>query len=225
MKSEPPPIYAKPERGIPTFRRCGTGALPYCLRCVALSAFEFIASLAIALAPFSPVYALASKQARDHLGFGEAQTRLAASELLKYLWTGASYDLRLSPQATMHLGDVRHLFLVGQAILFVTAFISFKLLRAADCRQVVQTVVGASTLVVLEMAALALALWLDFQPAFASFHRLLFSNPYWMFDADDSLVRFFPPSFFNALMLDVAGAIIVGCGLLLTCAVIYVRGR
>lgn len=106
-----------------------------------------------------------------------------------------------------HMEDVYALFSMARHVKTAALFIGVILLAAIFYRRALYTrrqlrlgVLGGAALFILPFAALGVWAALDFDGAFTTMHRALFSNKLWLMDpADDLMIRMLPERFFVSM--------------------------
>lgn len=119
-------------------------------------------------------------------------------------------------QDRFHMGEVRDLFIGGLNIRLGAAAVAvicliFLAASRADLKrilsrgyQIVLIVVGAA------VAALGIAVAIDFNAVFVEFHHIFFDNDLWLFDpAEDYMIRMLPEGLFADMVIRI-GTIFVG---------------
>ena len=119
-------------------------------------------------------------------------------------------------QDRFHMGEVRDLFIGGLNIRLGAAAVAvicliFLAASRADLKrilsrgyQIVLIVVGAA------VAALGIAVAIDFNAVFVEFHHIFFDNDLWLFDpAEDYMIRMLPEGLFADMVIRI-GSIFVG---------------
>ena len=124
-------------------------------------------------------------------------------------------------QDRFHMGEVRDLFIGGLNIRLGAAAVAvicliFLAASRADLKrilsrgyQIVLIVVGAA------VAALGIAVAIDFNAVFVEFHHIFFDNDLWLFDpAEDYMIRMLPEGLFADMVIRI-GTIFVGSHVIL----------
>jgi integral membrane protein (TIGR01906 family) len=146
--------------------------------------------------------------------FDVAEAVRRVAELLEYLALRRTLpnDGFYSPLELAHMGDVQAIF---QAV-YLTAFVSCLLTavlvallrrKGRDVRRVVR---AAGIAVLALVAALGTAsVTIGFDALFVAFHKLAFSNDFWLLPENSELIRLFPEDYFMSYFFITLGASVV----------------
>ncbi len=138
----------------------------------------------------------------------EWPTAAAAAPVLDFISNDLDTLPGLTDREASHLADVRTVrarayssTLVGAAALMITML----LLTAASGRQQLAGLLRRAALAAATLLGFALlASMIDFNWIFDSGHALIFAPDTWLFDADSTLIRLFPPAFWRSATSDLA---------------------
>jgi len=138
----------------------------------------------------------------------EWPTAAAAAPVLGFINNDLDALPGLTDREESHLADVRTIrarayssTLAGGAALMITIL----LLTAASGRQQLAGFMRQAALTAAGLLGLALlASMIDFSWIFDSGHALVFAPDTWLFDADSTLMRLFPPAFWRSAVSDLA---------------------
>ena len=115
-------------------------------------------------------------------------------------------------QDRFHMGEVRDLFLGGFALrryaaVILAAAVVLLLVLKADLKRILPKAYEITVGVFLALvAALGIAIAVNFDRCFVIFHELFFDNDLWMFDpATDYMIRMLPEGFFFDMTLRIGG--------------------
>ena len=115
-------------------------------------------------------------------------------------------------QDRFHMGEVRDLFLGGFALrryaaVILAAAVVLLLILKADLKRILPKAYEITVGVFLALvAALGIAIAVNFDRCFVIFHELFFDNDLWMFDpATDYMIRMLPEGFFFDMTLRIGG--------------------
>lgn len=146
--------------------------------------------------------------------FGVAEAVRRVADLLEYLALRRPLpnDGFYSPLELAHMGDVQAIF---QAV-YLTAFVSCLLTavlvallrrKGYDVRRVVR----AAGITVLALVATlgTSSVTIGFDALFVAFHKLAFSNDFWLLPEDSGLIRLFPEDYFMSYFFIALGASVV----------------
>jgi len=164
-----------------------------------------------------------SAELRDYFNNGQERVAIRVER-------GTRQELLFNPRETDHLKDVKSRFrLVSRlqefSIIFVLAYVAAVVLWAKEIstrRLAVYVGVGAgiALLVVGVLGAVGMA---GFEGAWTDFHRLMFSNDYWLLNpATDHLIQMFPPEFWESMVFFVGLLAAAESALLLLAAGLYI---
>ncbi len=127
------------------------------------------------------------------------KTDVIASNLAGYFLGGKLNPAYYSQRETLHLTDVRNLLWAFLAALVVCATVSLaavvQYLKSPQRMELFHRLFAFSGTAALAFGLLLLLLGLWFDRAFTLFHRLLFSNDYWLLSEGDTLIVLFPREF------------------------------
>lgn len=115
----------------------------------------------------------------------------------------------------IHLRDVKSLFQLDHRVqeaslgYIVIYSLLFLLWRKGRWQNLAKEVSWGCALTLALMAVVGIASIFDFEQLFVQFHRISFSNPYWMLDPSrDYLIMLFPEDFWRDVALVGGGAIV-----------------
>ena len=104
---------------------------------------------------------------------------------------------RSSLKGLIHFKDVKRLILVNNLILFLSGVWSFWYLRTLKVKRQLWALITPLKMVATFLLILLVTVAINFQAAFVVFHRLLFRNYDWIFNArSDPVILAFPNSYF-----------------------------
>ena len=146
--------------------------------------------------------------------FGMAEAVRRVADLLKYLALRRPLpnDGFYSPLELAHMGDVQVIF---QSV-YLTALVSclltvvlIVLLRrnGRDVRRVAQA--AGITVLALVAALGTISVTIGFDALFIAFHKLAFSNNFWLLPEDSGLIRLFPENYFMSYFFIALSATVV----------------
>lgn len=118
--------------------------------------------------------------------------------------------LSMSPEGRQHFVEVRVIFQIILWLMLASGILLF-LLAIWNIRRKNLTFLRNGALCALGLPiVLALPLLIDFSSAFTAFHKLFFSNDYWIFDPKkDPVILYLPESFFMKMGLSILGLLLV----------------
>ena len=109
-----------------------------------------------------------------------------------------------------HLRDVKHLTTVALAFWFALVLGFFGMYYVARVHSKMNRFLIAirnGCIVLLGLVIfIAIAIFLDFNALFTTFHQIFFTGDSWLFYMDDSLIRLFPLVFWTHLFITIAAA-------------------
>lgn len=133
-------------------------------------------------------------------------------------------------QDRFHMGEVRDLFIGGLNIRLGAAAVAvicliFLAVSRADLKrilsrgyQIALIVAGAA------VAALGIAVAVDFNAVFVGFHHIFFDNDLWIFDpAEDYMIRMLPEGLFADMVIRIGGLFVGGLVILLILSIVLGR--
>lgn len=170
---------------------------------IVISACFLIFSCALILNPLSTIYENSIEKTSNDLVYGKESTQNVLNQLLVYVWFSKDYDIALSEQAKLHMADVRDIFASGQILLLILMGLTYLILRKKSSilkkKILFQSVIASFVVFLLLIVAVST----NFETTFIVFHELLFKNALWMFPATDSLILYFPQSFFYMISVQI----------------------
>ena len=132
-------------------------------------------------------------------------------ELLKYISfrTGSLSTEFYSAEDILHMKDVRVLFIICYVV-FAVSILLFIFLKA-EKEEKENALKFGSILSIGVVVLVGLVVFLSsFEKFFITFHKIFFTNDYWMLDPSSSnLIKFFPVEIFQTLLALIAASIIV----------------
>ena len=136
-------------------------------------------------------------------GLSAAQIRANYDALIDYNSPFSSHplafpDLPSSTEALIHFMEVKQLFMGIFLLGVISFFLLLPLLYFQKKQYTLSSGLGFSALIVVLLPTLVgAAIAFRFEDAFVLFHKLLFSNDYWLFDsATDTIILLLPDTFF-----------------------------
>lgn len=167
--------------------------------------FLFILSGAIALTIlFIPLYQFTiwAHDLPEQLGMSSEALMDNYTVLLRYLhfpWIEELNfpDFHSSPEGLFHFWEVKILFYINYAVLFVTTISSFFYIRYIKRNKLFWKLVKPFFIATWVPVGLLAFLAVSFDLLFEWFHLLLFNNDYWLFDpSTDPVINALPQEFF-----------------------------
>lgn len=169
------------------------------------SLFIFILTAAIALTILAiPLYQLSLHwfDIPERVGMTYNQIMenyYAVMEYLHFPWVDTLVfpDFPVSESGAFHFWEVKILFYINYALLFVSALISFFYLKKLKERKGYWRLVQPFKIAIFVPFILILILAIDFDFMFEMFHKILFNNDAWLFDPrTDPIITVLPQEFF-----------------------------
>jgi integral membrane protein (TIGR01906 family) len=130
---------------------------------------------------------------------------------------------------TLHMQDVKDRFELANrvqefSLMYVLAYIVVVVLWAQEItpRELAVRVAGGCVLCLAGLGAVGAIGLSGFDDAWADFHRLIFSNDFWLLNpATDHLIQMFPPDFWESIVFFVGMMVVAEAALLLLGAGLY----
>jgi integral membrane protein (TIGR01906 family) len=148
--------------------------------------------------------------------FGSSEALQRVEVLLRYLAlrTPLPDDGFYSALERAHMGDVQFIFQIVYLVALVSSCIlaaSLILLVRRNRARALQAVRTGSIAVLALVAVLGtLSLTVGFDRLFVTFHKLVFSNNFWLLPEDSGLIRLFPQNYFMTyFFITLAASVIV----------------
>lgn len=169
------------------------------------SLFLFILTAAIAITILAtPIYQFSLNwlDIPEKVGMSFDQIMENYYTVLKYLhfpWidTLVFPDFPVSSSGAFHFWEVKILFYINYAVLFLSGIISFFYLRKLKQVNGYWRLIHPFKIAVFVPFILLLILAIDFDAMFVMFHEILFNNDAWIFDArTDPIITVLPQEFF-----------------------------
>ncbi len=169
------------------------------------SLFLFILTAAIALTILAvPLYefSLVHLDIPQRVGMPHEQIMenyYAVLEYLHFPWveTLVFPDFPVSASGAFHFWEVKRLFYINYFLLFVSAILSFFYLRKLNQRGGWWRLVTPFKVAIFIPFVLLFILAINFDAMFVIFHKLLFNNDAWIFNAaTDPIITVLPQEFF-----------------------------
>lgn len=168
------------------------------------------------------------------LGATQGQVDAATGEILRDVWTGGDFEVRLVEGGDpvldaferSHMRDVSVLVRILGGLVVVAALaglLAGRVLRGRP-RAIGGALLAGAGLIGALAALAAIVFAVAFDAAFIAFHRLFFREGTYLFGPDSTLVRFFPEPLWYESSL-VAGALIVVSALVVSVAGWRLFGR
>lgn len=173
-------------------------------------------------------------------GISRAELLRASAELREYFNNDAELvDIRVmrggtqvplfNPREVAHLKDVKDRFrAVNRAqefsVLYSVGFVAIVVLwaREMDIRGLAVRVAGGSLIALAAVGAAAAVGLAGFESAWEDFHRIMFSNDFWLLNPlTDHLIQMFPPAFWESIVFFIGLMVAAEAALLLLLAGIY----
>ena len=168
---------------------------------LALNCFLFLVSVSVtAVLNFRPLYYadMKSMNLAAESGYSEEVIRLNYDRLIDYNNLGGSKELvfeemPMSEGAAIHFREVRRIFILLEALAVITGVIlAGTILFCVRTKQIVWLKRTAILAFVIP-SVLGILVLNDWEAVFIEFHRLVFSNDYWLFDpAADPIITVLP---------------------------------
>lgn len=162
-----------------------------------------------------PLYPLFRGELANPYKLSEQEMDENYSRLIAYSLSFGSATLDLirlpmSPEGRQHFVEVRRIFHAVIVLLLLTSALTLlfsRILKRIGSRLYLRS--GAFLAMGLP-ALLALPLLIDFNSSFTLFHKLLFSNDYWIFDPrKDPVILYLPQSFFMKMGLSILALLLL----------------
>lgn len=185
-------------------------------------------------------YAIDQYDAVQTTGIDRAQLIRAGGEIRAYFGNGQdTLAIRVqengrevslfNPRETAHMKDVKDRmqlmnrvqeFSVLYLLIYITAVVLWA--REVSPRGLAKGVIAGSVLALVAIAAAGVLSFAGFDSAWADFHRLIFSNDFWLLNpATDRLIQIFPPPFWENIVFLIGMLIAAESALIILGAVIY----
>ena len=119
------------------------------------------------------------------------------AEIISYIQGGEEYHSELTGNERAHLEDVKKLISISYCLFYaailLTAVLSYFPYKSKDLKRSLN--LGAVSCIAITLIVSAL-ISINFQSAFITFHKILFTNDLWLLPADSTLITIFPEKFF-----------------------------
>lgn len=196
------------------------------MRKLADAAIVILLGLFILLTSFSLVFNLTPFYKHEFEKTG-TYTRIADADtisdnLRSYLnWGNNLNESYYTQREILHLRDVKTLIICHYLALLLSAVALFALLTTRirqekrKARYLSHIFLLAPSILLLSILILSL---FDFSSLFTLFHRLLFTNNFWLLPAESTLIRLYPESFFQDFTR------MTGCIAATVCVILYALG-
>lgn len=183
--------------------------------------FLFLFGISVnAILLFRPLYVMDVE--REHLseqyGYSKEQILENYDILIRYnmLWgpKKLTFDgLPMSKEAEIHFEEVKALFGTIQK-LFCLSVLFLPWIVCDLRKRKYSRCFGTALLMVLILGLiLGIWIWMDWENAFTTFHKIVFRNDYWLFDpATDPIIDLLPDVFFEHCAVGILGIMAAGCG-------------
>ncbi len=157
--------------------------------------------------------------------FNNAQERIAIR-----VERGARQELLFNPRETDHLKDVKSRFrtvsrLQEFSLVYVLAYVAAAVIwaREVSTRRLAVYVAAGAAIALAVVGGLGAVGIAGFEGAWTDFHRLIFSNDYWLLNpATDHLIQMFPPAFWESIVFFLGLLAAAESALLLLAAGLYI---
>lgn len=133
--------------------------------------------------------------------------------------------LESSPSGLQHFEEVKDIFMLFYGLGVVTLIITVSIIiYKSKKRDISYLAVSSITAIILPLVT-GLLLAIDFDTVFVIFHKIFFSNDYWLFDpATDPVINILPSNFFLHCALIIIASILLG-SLILYIVYLRLKGR
>ena len=159
----------------------------------------------------------------DKLGNQEYDSQV--TNLLDYLNNKNSLVGSYNTIEKMHLYDVKELLDKSDIVLYFTSIISILLILFLYYNKTGLESFYYGGLLTLSLLLITfVAIQLSFVTSFTYFHKLLFTNNYWVLNDNDLLIKMFPETFFHDLAQYIFGLVLL-FSLFLTTAGYFIKKR
>lgn len=130
--------------------------------------------------------------------------------LIYYINSGSNAEFKIpllpsSPQGAIHFREVKAIFKKLDLVLYISCAAAIFGAYACIKKREFSFLKLSSNLIFLISAGVTAAFSLNFDLAFTLFHKVLFSNNYWLFDpATDPIINLLPEEFFFHCLILIA---------------------
>ena len=129
-------------------------------------------------------------------------------------------DFAMSAEGRIHFEEVKHIFSLLQWAFIISGIFGVVLIyihqlssKTSGIRNLFYLKLSAILSLILPVLA-ALAIAVNWEWVFVTFHKLVFNNDYWIFDfSTDPIITILPDAFFMHCALMILAVIAAGCGL------------
>ena len=140
--------------------------------------------------------------------------------LLSYFHGETTISDKFSEREKIHLEDVKNLLhltsLLSYIILIISLIVFIKNLHAYGVRRTLDTITYGSEITLIIIALIAFFSLIDFNNLFNYFHKVFFTNNYWLLNENSLLILMYPQEFFNrALRVIITRSAIISTGAIL----------
>lgn len=188
-----------------------------------LAIFLFILSFAIAFTiNFTPMFAFDVDYFNIPARTGLSKETILENyriliDYLNYPWIESLQmpDFPSSESGLFHFYEVKVLFLLDYAILFISAPLSFFFLRHKKRTNTLYELIQPTRIMIILPIIALFFIFINFDQLFTTFHEVFFNNDAWLFDyRTDPIILALPQEFFMHCFILVFGLLEVGLWLI-----------
>lgn len=134
-----------------------------------------------------------------------------------------------NPRETLHMQDVKDRFQLANraqefSVLYALSYVVMVVLWAREItpRELAVRVAAGCLICLAGLGAIGAVGMAGFETAWEDFHRLIFSNDFWLLNpATDHLIQMFPPDFWESIVFFVGMMVVAEAALLLLGSALY----
>lgn len=125
-------------------------------------------------------------------------------------------DFKMSDQGKIHFEEVKEIFNFVNIIFYISLFVSIFGIVLCILKKKYQFTLYTGIMIISVPIILGIFSLIDFNALFTVFHKIAFSNDYWLFDpAEDPIITILPEAFFMHEMFFILGIMLIAATILI----------
>ena len=132
-------------------------------------------------------------------------------------------DLAMSESGRIHFEEVKRVFSVFEWMVPVTFALGAAGIWRCHQKKQFRYLKYTALLTILVPAAIGIAMAVSWDTVFVTFHKIVFRNNFWIFDArTDPVITILPDTFFLHCAILIIAGVLIGSGI---CCILYLKKR